>query len=297
LPQRRFAAPAYQKDLIAMNRIIRATAAAAWLAAALACQNSPSNKTAPFKAPNAEDIPAAVSIAAQDATLGFASLTPRSAVSVEEFRIAKHPTTVAQYRACVEAGACRLPTNVQWCSAHNDTSPIDGPTHSMPQGEQMPMTCVSAEQAGEFCSWVGGALPTMAQWLVAARGREPQPYAWGDEPPTCEKHPWAYGMLSNQTSCCRQEAGCSVVQLASVGAHPAGASAAGVQDVLLTPAELVLSSAQSPCGVQGDACAVFGRHGAIESVEALVGVDMGRANGEHVARLTSSFRCVWEEGR
>jgi formylglycine-generating enzyme required for sulfatase activity len=273
-----------------MNRIIRATTAAAWLAAAPGCQNSPSNQV---KAPDAEDIPATVSIAVQDATLGFASLTPRSAMRVERFRIAKHPTTVAQYRACVEAGACRLPTNVETCSAHNDTSPIDGPTHSIAEGAQMPMTCASAEQAAQFCSWVGGTLPTLAQWLVAARGREPQPYAWGDEPPTCEKHPWAYGMLSNRTSCCKQDAGCSLDQLTSVGAHPAGASAAGVQDVLLSPAELVSSSAQSPCGGEGDACAVFGRHGAIGSVEGLLRLD----DGEHVARLTSSFRCVWEDGR
>jgi hypothetical protein len=42
-----------------MNRIIRASAAAAWLAAAFGCQNSPSSKVAPVKAPSAEDIPAA----------------------------------------------------------------------------------------------------------------------------------------------------------------------------------------------------------------------------------------------
>ncbi|MCU0694027.1 MAG: formylglycine-generating enzyme family protein, partial [Polyangiaceae bacterium] len=265
------------------NRIIRASAAAAWLAAAFGCQNSPSSKVAPVKAPGADDIPAAVSIAAQDATLGFASRTPRARVQVESYRIATQPTTVAQYRACVEAGGCQLPTAVESCSAHNDTSPISGPTHTIEQGGQMPMTCTTAEQATQYCRWVGGTLPTMAQWLVAARGSEPQVYAWGEEAPGCDKHPWAYGMLVNPTSCCMGEPGCSVTQLASVGAHPNGASKSGLQDVLLAPAELVLSVGESPCAADGAYCAIIGRRGAIESVEPLSPLDSG-PNASHVAR-------------
>ncbi|MCU0690933.1 MAG: formylglycine-generating enzyme family protein [Polyangiaceae bacterium] len=222
-----------------MNRIIpRATVAAAWLAAACGCQNSPSD-SATVRPAGSDDIPAAVSITAQDATLGFASLTPRARVHVESYRIATHPTTVAQYRACVDAGGCQLPTAVESCSAHNDTSPISGPTHTIEQGGQMPMTCTTAEQSAQYCRWVGGGLPTIAQWLVAARGSEPRAYAWGEEAPGCDKHPWAYGMLVNPTSCCKQEADCSASQLARVGAHPNGASKSGLQDVLLAPSELV----------------------------------------------------------
>lgn len=99
---------------------------------------------------------------------------PRHRVTVRSFEMAKTEVTFKQYRACVEAGACALQRN--WT----------------PQGDfshdDKPVVSVDSTQIKAFCEWVGGRLPSEAEWEYAARSAgKDRKYPWGDEAASCER--------------------------------------------------------------------------------------------------------------
>ena len=82
---------------------------------------------------------------------------PLRRVDLEAFEIANTEVTVAQYRACVEAGACSDAKGDYRCN------------YRVPGQDDYPVVCVTLEQAQTYSRWVGGALPSEAQWEYAAR--------------------------------------------------------------------------------------------------------------------------------
>ena len=80
-------------------------------------------------------------------------------VRVSPFYIQQHEVASAEYR--------RFDLN------HNPGAP-DG----------HPVTNVSWYDAMAYAAWLGGSLPTEAQWELAARGQAGRSYPWGDEAPT-----------------------------------------------------------------------------------------------------------------
>jgi hypothetical protein len=223
-------------------------------------------------------------IAAGKVTLGFATGTLRREVDLPGFAIDLHPVTRAQYAACVDADAC---AEAECASA---SLPFEG-------AEELPVDCVSVAQAGSFCAWVGGSLPRLDQWLRAARGPSPRRFSWGDESPTCEQHPIAGMALSALSGAPDARFGRGVsrcrapFQQYTVGQHPTSKSDDGVQDVLLTPSELLRGTAASPfgaCRSESAECVVYGLEaGAIDSVS-----DVGTSAAVVIGM---GFRCVWEK--
>ncbi|MEK7743950.1 MAG: SUMF1/EgtB/PvdO family nonheme iron enzyme, partial [Elusimicrobiota bacterium] len=107
---------------------------------------------------------------------GSADEKPVHRVTLRSFELAKTEVTVAQYKACVDAGACAAPGKGLLCN------------WGVSGREKDPLNCVDWNQAKAFSEWVGGRLPSEAEWEYAARsgGRDIE-YPWGDEEATCSR--------------------------------------------------------------------------------------------------------------
>lgn len=95
----------------------------------------------------------------------------------------------------------------------------------------LPVTEVTWTGAQAYCQWVGGSLPTEAQWEYAVRGPDNYLYPWGNA---------VFGDFGPQLSC--QHAtfpGCTS-QLSAVNAFPQGKSWAGAENLLGNASEWTL---------------------------------------------------------
>ena len=111
--------------------------------------------------------------------------------------------TNAQYLRCVDAGTCDPPadSNRRYADA---------------QFADQPVTGVTWFQARDYANWVGGRLPTEAEWEKACRGTDGRTYPWGNQDPT--------GDLLNYS-----ETGLGTSN--TVGSYPEGASPYGALDM------------------------------------------------------------------
>lgn len=280
-------------DVISSKRFM-AAAAGVFIAACAADKERGTERVS--RAP-AEAVPASVALSATKMVTGFASGVLRKVVELGAFQITKHPITRAQYGECVAAGACSA-TEGKGCSP-SAFEHIRWRDFGEPES---PQVCLEVEEAASYCRWIGGRLPTLPEWLLAARGPNPQRHAWGDAAPTCAQHPRAAdlaGMFVSDKAA--QKAGCKPAIKAKlvVGDYPEGAAASGMEDVLLTSGEFLAPQREpqfAACGKGLAGCFVYGSApGAIEAVLP-IGKDAANAPAEERAPLVYGFRCVLGEG-
>jgi formylglycine-generating enzyme required for sulfatase activity len=123
---------------------------------------------------------------------------PQHRVSLGEYWIGKNPVTVDQYGVFAGAsGWCSTAEKEGW--AHGWTGAkweqIQGANWRQPRGagssmqnkQDHPVTCVSWDDASEYCKWLSRItgktfrLPSEAEWEKAARGTDRRLYPWGSQ--------------------------------------------------------------------------------------------------------------------
>jgi formylglycine-generating enzyme required for sulfatase activity len=139
-------------------------------------------------------------------------------VTLSDFEIDRTEVPVRRYARCVAAGACAPPGFVS-----------GDPRFDRPD---LPVTMVRWEDAAAYCSWIGGRLPTEAEWEFAARGRAGRIFPWGD---LYNPHLLNHGALAVDHTDGRD----GFVGLAPIGSFPDGATPTGLLDMAGNAAEWV----------------------------------------------------------
>lgn len=169
-----------------------------------------------------------------DSEFGWDNEFEAHTVSVPAFAIDAYPVTNGQYLEFLRAGgydegALWTESDWAWKTTHDVSHPAfwvarEGRWYYRTMFGEVPLPSswpvyVSHAEASAYARWAGKALPTEAQWHRAAYGTPDgpeRPYPWGEAPPDggrgnfdfCRWHP------------------------TPVDAHPAGASAFGVADLV-----------------------------------------------------------------
>ncbi len=143
---------------------------------------------------------------------GKDDVRPMRNVWVSAYWIGKYPVTNSEYRQFVEITGHRAPPNWE-------------ETRRRVDWDHCPVTMVSWYDAFAYAQWIGGRLPTEAEWEKASRGIDGRWYPWGDK------------MDITRCSTLDHSASYSV---SPVGAFsPSGDSPYGLADTVGNPAEWV----------------------------------------------------------
>ncbi len=144
--------------------------------------------------------------------------SPARLVTLDAFSIHEHEVTNQEYRRF-------------------------NPDQRCPGQPRQPAVCVTWYDAMAYGAWLGGALPTEAQWERTARGTEGRTYPWGNADPSCELSFYAECLVKDRPEGIRGLASDGRAWLSdrlglyrpsdarSVMSRPAGATAEGVYDL------------------------------------------------------------------
>lgn len=141
----------------------------------------------------------------------FMASQPSRTVSTDSYWIYQYEVTNRQYQKCVAAGNCAAPDGY---NSETRSSYYDNLTFA-----DYPVVFVSWYDAGDYCNWAGGHLPTEIEWEKAARGTDGRLFPWGDSAPSAS--------VANAPSTAAQGSG----DTTAVGSYPSGASSYGVYDM------------------------------------------------------------------
>ncbi|HUI89320.1 MAG TPA: SUMF1/EgtB/PvdO family nonheme iron enzyme [Anaerolineales bacterium] len=129
---------------------------------------------------------------------------PTKTLTLDAYWIQQTEVTNKMYAQCVASGNCSAPVQE-----------IGTPSFESIQFGDYPIVGVTWNAANTYCQWIGGQLPSEAQWEKAARGSDGNQYPWGTHSPDCD--------LANLKTCGGHTS--------PVNAYSAGRSAYGLLDM------------------------------------------------------------------
>jgi formylglycine-generating enzyme required for sulfatase activity len=115
---------------------------------------------------------------------------PVHEVTVDSFQMNQTEVTLPAWTDCLNAGLCAEAAGKDEPNGPSYPSFVDDPLcNRSEQGDDLdlPVNCIDWYGAAELCQFLGGRLPTEAEWEYAARDLgQDVTYPWGDDPPSCD---------------------------------------------------------------------------------------------------------------
>jgi len=146
---------------------------------------------------------------------------PYHAVTLSAYRIGRYEVTVGEYQKCIVSGACTNAGKDDHYYTFTESSFCNIGTTGK---DDHPANCVTWNGANAYCAWVGGRLPTEAEWEKAARGTDGWRCPWGNAGVSCY-----YAVMDDENS---GSEGCGTGGTLPVGSRPEGVSPYGAYDMI-----------------------------------------------------------------
>ena len=121
--------------------------------------------------------------------MAFPGEAPVHRATVSDLYIGRYPVTVAEFAEFVDAEAgyrsadCWTADGWRWRAHREHPGDWDGQR----KHPNRPVTRVSWYESDAYASWIGGRLPTEAEWEWVARGSSGRRYPWGEDAPTPDR--------------------------------------------------------------------------------------------------------------
>ena len=144
-------------------------------------------------------------------------------IEISPFQVSISEVTNAQYKRCVDEGACTPP---HWddgkCEIFKDLSLKQGSLPALMRRGDIPVACVDWQQAQRFATWASGRLLSETEWeFIARSGEKSYIYPWGRSEATCD-----HAVMTH-----RGKSGCGFGVPWPVCSKPSGSNNAGLCDL------------------------------------------------------------------